>query len=181
MPSKAILSEKQAIVASLVERIKGAQTGVLVDYRGINVAQDTQLRRDLRAAGIEYSVIKNTLTRIALDQVGITGMDSALNGTTSFATSSADPIVPLRMLADFSGKMGDKFSIKAAYMEGKVLSEAEIAEMAKLENKSSLYAKVLGTMIAPITSLAVVLNQILDQKGGVPAAENAPAEAPAAE
>ena len=175
MPSKAILSEKQAIVASLAERIKSAEGGVLVDYRGITVAEDTQLRRDLRAAGVEYSVVKNTLTRIALDQVGVTGLHDALNGTTSFATSAADPIVPLRMLSNFSNKMGDKFNIKAAFVEGKVLSETEIAEMSALENKSALYAKVLGTMIAPITSLAVVLNQILEQKGGIPAAQEAPA------
>lgn len=190
MPSKAILSEKQAIVAALVERIQSAKAGVLVDYRGINVAQDTQLRRDLRDAGIEYTVIKNTLTHIALDQIGMTGMDDVLTGTTSFATSTTDPIVPIRLLSEFGNKMGDKFNVKAAFVEGKLLSEAEIEEMAKLSNIDALYAKVLGTMIAPITSLAVVLGQILEQKGGAPveaeaaeaaAVEEAPLEAPAAE
>ena len=90
MPSKAILSEKQAIVDALAQRLQEAQSGVLVDYRGINVAQDTELRRDLRGSNVEYSVIKNTLTRFAMDKVGLSGLDDQLNGTTSLATSTED-------------------------------------------------------------------------------------------
>ncbi len=171
MPSKAILSEKQAIVEALAERIKNAQGGVLVDYRGINVAQDTELRRDLRAENVEYTVVKNTLTRLAMDKAGLSGLDDQLNGTTSLATSE-DALAPLYLIKKFSDKMGaDLFNIKGVFVEGKILSEAEAAELSDCPNKDALYSRVLGTMLAPITSLAVVLGQVLEQKGGAPAAE----------
>lgn len=177
MPNAKILSEKQAIVAALTERIKNASAGVFVDYRGINVAQDTELRTELRKNDVEYSVIKNTLTRFALDDCGLKEIDPILNGTTSLATSTGDPIAPFRIISDYSKKLNDVFNIKAAFMDGKVLSESEIAEISALPSKEALYSQVFGTLLAPITSLAVVLNQILEQKeGGAPAAE-----APAAE
>ncbi len=175
MPNAKVLSEKQAIVAALTERIKNASAGVFVDYRGINVAQDTELRTELRKNDVEYSVIKNTLTRFALDDCGLKEIDPILNGTTSLATSTGDPIAPFRIISDYSKKLNDVFNIKAAFMDGKVLTETEIAEISALPSKDALYSQVFGTLLAPITSLAVVLNQILEQKGG------ASAEAPAAE
>ena len=176
MPNAKILSEKQAIVAALTERIKNASSGVFVDYKGITVAQDTELRTELRKNDVEYSVIKNTLTRFALDDCGLKEIDPILNGTTSLATSTGDPIAPFRIISDYSKKLNDVFNIKAAFMDGKVLNETEIAEISALPSKDALYSQVFGTLLAPITSLAVVLNQILEQKGGAPAAE-----APAAE
>ena len=176
MPNAKVLSEKQAIVAALTERIKNASSGVFVDYKGINVAQDTELRTELRKNDVEYSVIKNTLTRFALDDCGLKEIDPILNGTTSLATSTGDPIAPFRIISDYSKKLNDVFNIKAAFMDGKVLSETEITEISALPSKEALYSQVFGTLLAPITSLAVVLNQILEQKGGAPAAE-----APAAE
>ena len=166
MPNAKVLSEKQAIVEALAQRIQNAGAGVLVDYKGITVAEDTALRTELRKDGVEYTVVKNTLTRKALDKLGMNELDSVLSGTTSLATTENDPIAPFRILNDYSKKLGDRFNIKAAFMEGKVLNEAEIAEMASLPSKDALYAKVLGTMIAPITGLAVCLGQILEQKGG---------------
>jgi large subunit ribosomal protein L10 len=166
MPNAKVLSEKQAIVEALAERIKNAGAGVLVDYKGITVAEDTALRTELRKDGVEYTVVKNTLTRKALDKLGMSDLDHVLNGTTSLATAEHDPIAPFRIINDYSKKLGERFNIKAAFMEGKVLSESEIAEMAELPSKDALYAKVLGTMIAPITGLAVCLGQILEQKGG---------------
>ena len=176
MPNAKVLSEKQAIVAALAERIENASAGVLVDYKGITVAEDTALRTELRKDEVNYTVVKNTLTRKALDKLGMNELDHVLNGTTSLATAENDPIAPFRILNDYSKKLGDRFNIKAAFMDGKVLSESEIAEMAELPSKDALYAKVLGTMIAPITGLAVCLGQILEQKGGsleAPAAEAA--------
>lgn len=166
MPNAKVLSEKQAVVAQLSERLQAAQSGVFVDYKGITVLEDNTLRRDLTAKGIEYSVVKNTLTKFALKNVGIEGIDDALHGTTSLATSSEDPILPIRLISEQAKKMGDRFNVKAVFLEGKVLSEAEIAEIAELESKDALYSKVLGTMLAPITSLAVVLGQIVEQAGG---------------
>ena len=161
---------------------KGASAGVFVDYKGITVDEDTKLRTELRQNDVEYSVVKNTLTRFALKDVGLEAMSDLLNGTTSLATSTADPIVPIRMIHDMSEKMAkdEKFIVKGAFLEGKVLSDAEIAEIAQLQNKDALYSKVLGTMLAPITGLAVCLNQVVEQMGGA-AAPAAEAEAPAAE
>ena len=182
MPNAKVLSEKQAVVDALVERIKGSSAGVLVDYKGITVAEDTALRTEMRKDGVHYTVVKNknTLVKRALDKLELGGLDHVLNGTTSLATADEDPIAPFRILNDYSKKLGDRFNIKAAYMEGKILNESEITEMAALPSKSALYSKVLGTMIAPITGLAVCLGQILEQKGGSvggDAAEEAPAEA----
>jgi len=176
MPNAKVLSEKQAIVDALSERIQSSASGVLVDYKGITVAQDTALRSELRKSDVEYTVVKNTLVRFALDKLGLEGLDHVLHGTTSLATAENDPIAPFRICKEYADKLGDVFSIKAGYMDGKVLSDEEIAAMAALSSKDALYAKVLGTMLAPITSLAVVLGQILEQKGGSvaePAAEAA--------
>lgn len=184
MPSKAILTEKQAIVEQLAARLQAAQGGVLVDYSGINVADDTALRRGLREANVEYTVVKNTLTRLALDKIGLSGMDHVLNGTTSLATSETDALAALYLIAEQSKKMGDsKFNVKAAFVDGQILTDAQFAELSAIPSKDALYSQVLGTMLAPITSLAVVLNQVAEKNGApaeAPAAEEAPAE-PAAE
>ncbi len=167
MPNAKVLSEKQAIVSALVDRIKASGSGVFVDYKGITVAEDTALRGELRKNEVEYSVIKNTLCRRAVNELGMNELESILNGTTSLATSTADPIAPFRVLGEYAKKFGDsKFIVKAGYMDGNVLSQQEISEISALPSMDALYAKVLGTMIAPITSLAVVLGQIVEQKGG---------------
>lgn len=166
MPNAQVLTEKQAVVAALTERLQNAQSGVFVDYKGINVADDTKLRAELREAGVEYTVVKNTLTRFAAKNVGFEELDPILNGTTSLATTTGDPIAPIRIISEFAKKQNGKFEIKAGFMEGKILPMDQIAQIAELPGKDALYAKVLGTMLAPITSLAVVLGQILEQKGG---------------
>ena len=170
MPNSKVLSEKQAIVAALVERISNAQAGVLVDYKGITVAEDTELRTAMRKDGVEYTVVKNTLTRKALDQLSMNELDSHLNGTTSLATS-ADPIAPFRIITEYSKKLGDRFNIKAAFMDGKVLSDAEIADLSTLTSINDLYSKLAGSLNAIISGLAVCLNEVVEQKGGASAAE----------
>ena len=130
MPNARVLSEKQAIVEELTRRLSSASAGVFVDYRGITVAEDTQLRRELAQNAVQYSVVKNTLTKFAVDKVGLEGLDPALNGTTSMATSEGDPIAPIRIISEYSKKMGDRFNIKAAFMDGKVLDAQEIEEIA---------------------------------------------------
>ena len=179
---KSHYAERKSSQREAGDRLKGASAGVFVDYKGITVDEDTKLRTELRQNDVEYSVVKNTLTRFALKDVGLEAMSDLLNGTTSLATSTADPIVPIRMIHDMSEKMAkdEKFIVKGAFLEGKVLSDAEIAEIAQLQNKDALYSKVLGTMLAPITGLAVCLNQVVEQMGGA-AAPAAEAEAPAAE
>ena len=176
MPNANVLSQKQAIVEELAARIQNAEAGILVDYKGITVEEDTALRAELRKDNVNYTVVKNTLTRKALAKIGMTGLDEVLNGTTSLATADNDPIAPFRIITEYSKKLGERFNVKAAFMEGKMLNESEIVELAALPSKDALYAKVLGTMLAPISSLAVCLGQILEQKGGsVAPAEEAPA------
>lgn len=177
MPNAKVLSEKQATVDALAVRLTEAASGVFVDYKGINVAQDSALRNELRNNGVEYSVVKNTLTRFAFRKTGLEELEHILEGTTSLATAKDDPIAPIRIISEYSKKLGDIFTIKAAFMEGKALSSEEMAEIAELPSKDALYSKVLGTMLAPITSLAVVLGQILEQQGGTAEEPEAPAEA----
>ena len=187
MPNAKVLSEKQAIVAALTETLKSASSGVLVDYKGITVAEDTALRHELRENGVEYSVVKNTLVRRAIDELGMSELDSVLNGTTSMAVSKDDPIAPMRIVNKYAKQMGDRFNIKAGFMDGKVIPLEDVAALAELPSKDGLVAQLLGMMLAPITSLAIVIKAIAEQ-GGEPApaaeaaAEAAPAEeAPAAE
>ena len=181
MPNAKVLSEKQAIVAELTEKIKGAASGVLVDYKGITVAEDTALRAECRKNELDYAVVKNTLARFAINNVGLEEMDSVLNGTTSLALSHGDPIAPMRVIAKFAKQFnGAKFTIKSGFMDGKVLSLDEINALAELPSKEVLQAQVLGTMLAPITSLAIVLKAICEKQGGG-LEEAVAAEAPAAE
>ncbi len=174
MPNAKVLSEKQAIVAQLTDTLKNAASGVLVDYKGITVAEDTALRAELRAAGVEYSVVKNTLVRFALDSTGLNELDEVLHGTTSLAVTTGDPIAPMRIVNKYAKQMGDRFNIKAGFMEGKVLPLADVAALSELPSKEALLGQVLGTMLAPITSLAIVLKAIAEKQGGfVEAAEPA--------
>ena len=180
MPNAKVLSEKQAIVAELTEKIKGAASGVLVDYKGITVAEDTALRAALRKNDVDYAVVKNTLLRFAANNCGMEALDETLNGTTSLAVSAGDPIAPMRVVNNFAKKFnGAKFTIKAGFMDGKVLSLEEISALAELPSKEVLQAQVLGTMLAPITSLAIVLKAIAEEKGGFVEAAAEPEAAPA--
>ena len=177
MPNAKVLESKKAVVAALAEQLKNAQSGVLVDYSGITVAEDTELRAELRNGQVQYGVVKNNMLRRALDEVGLKELDSVLEGTTSLATGAEDPIAPIRIISDYVKKMGkEKFHVKAAFMEGTVLGEAEIAQLATLSSKKDLQAQAMGTLLAPIVSLAAVLAAIVESKGGAPAEE-----APAAE
>ena len=182
MPNAKVLSDKQAVVAQLTEKIQNATAGVLVDYKGINVEEDTALRRECRENGVDYAVVKNTLLRFAFNNTGLSDLDGLLNGTTSLALS-ADPVSPARIMADYAKKLNDRFEIKGGFMDGKPVDLATINSLASIPPLPVLQAQVLGTMLAPITGLAVVLKQIAE-KGGEPvaaAAEAAPAEAPAEE
>ena len=176
MPNAKVLSEKQAIVAALTEKIQGASSGVLVDYKGITVAEDTALRAECRKNELDYAVVKNTLLRFAVNNAGMEALDGVLNGTTSLALSHGDPIAPMRVINKFAKQFnGEKFTIKAGFMDGKVLEMSEILALAELPSKEVLQAQVLGTMLAPITSLAIVLKAIAEEKGGFVEAEAAPA------
>lgn len=180
MPNAKVLSEKQAVVAALADTLKSASSGVLVDYKGITVAEDTALRHELRENGVEYAVVKNTLLRRALDSLDMGDLDEVLNGTTSLAVSKEDPIAPMRIVNKYAKQLGDRFNIKAGFMDGKVLPLDDVYALAELPSKDALLGQVLGMMLAPITSLAIVIKAIAE-KDGQPAGEAPAEEAPAAE
>lgn len=197
MPNEKVLEAKKAQVAQVVEAINGAATGVLVDYRGLTVDEDTKLRNDLRAAGVKYFVVKNTLLRLAANQVGLEELDSMLHGPTALALSE-DPVAPAKILFDFA-KDNDKVEIKTGFMDGKVLSMDELTSLAKTPSKDTLIAKIMGSLNAPVSNLVRLLDTIAKGEEEISeliakknaeaapeeaaaAAEEAPAEeAPAAE
>ena len=179
MPNAKVLSEKQAIVTALVGVLKNASSGVLVDYKGITVAEDTALRHELRENGVEYAVVENTLLRRALDDVELGELDEVLSGTTSMAISKDDPIAPMRIVNKYAKQMGDRFNIKAGFMDGKVLPLEDVLALSELPSKEALLAQVLGMLLMPITSLAAVTKAIVEKQGG--SVEGSAAEAPAGE
>jgi len=180
MPSAKILEEKQKIVEQMTERLK-CKSGVFVDYKGITVIEDTDLRVKLREADVDYSVIKNRLMKFAIKNVGFDSLESILVGTTSLATSDDDPVAPARILKEVADKLPNYFEIKAGFMDGEVLSADEVDALARIPALPVLQAQFLGTLLAPITSLAIVLKAAAEKGGGVVDTEAPAEEAPVAE
>ncbi len=160
MPSEKILEQKKQQVAELVEAFQAANVGVLVNYSGITVEDDTKLRKQLREAGCQYKVVKNTLLHLAFEQAGIEGMDEFLNGTTAIAYSDAGYTEAPKILSDYA-KDHDNYSIKAGFVDGDLVDAKGISELAKLPSKEVLIAQVLGGFNAPIQGFANVLNGTL--------------------
>lgn len=163
MPSKQVLEAKKQVVASITEQLKGATTGVFVDYSGINVADDTKLRKDLREAGVKYSVVKNTLTKFAAKEAGIEGLDDILNGTTALAVSE-DHVSAAKIIGEFAEK-NENFKIKGGIMEGKVISVDEVVKLSKMPNREQLLCMLLYALNGNIAGLARALQAIADGKG----------------
>lgn len=165
MPNAKVLEEKKALVASLVEKIKNSPAGVVVDYKGITVEDDTKLRADLRAAGVEYKVVKNTMLAFAAKELGFDGFEEHLNGTTAIAMSTTDDVVaPAKILSDFA-KTHENFKIKVGYLEGAVIDAAKVDSLAKLPGREQLIAQVLYGFNFPIMGLAIALNKIVEKAG----------------
>ena len=189
MPSQKVLDEKKQIVAGLTDQLRNAVSGVFVDYCGLTVEQDTKLRNKLREAGVEYKVVKNTLTRLAAKEVGFDELDPILNGPTALAISMTDEVAPAKVIADFA-KDNEKLEIKSGFLDGRVMSLDEVKTLAATPNRDTLIAKVMGSLNAPVSKLVRTLQALVDNgvepadiQKPAPAAEAAPeaAEAPAAE
>lgn len=157
MPSEKILEQKKALVASLTDKLKNSCAGVIVNYKGINVSDDTKLRKELREAGVEYFVVKNTLLQRSAKEAGLDGLEPVLEGTTAIAISKDDHVAAARILCKFV-EGNNFFKAKAGFIEGKVISEAEVNNLAKLPTKEVLVAKALGGLNAPISGFVTVLN-----------------------
>ena len=170
---------KAPVVAEIYEAIKDAQSVVLVDYRGLTVEQDTALRKQLREAGINYKVYKNTMMNFAFKGTDFEALAPFLEGPSAIAISNTDATAPARELAKFA-KTANKLEIKAGVVEGTMYDAKGMAEISLIPSRDELLSKLLGSIQSPITNFARVMNQ-LAEKGGAAACEAAPAEAPAAE
>ncbi len=163
MPSEKILQQKQAKVEALTEQLKNAVSCVLVDYKGISVADDTKLRRELREAGVSYSVQKNTLLRFALHNVGYEQFDDVLEGTTAIAISDNDQTAAARILGAYAEKSDGKFQLKAGFVEGEVYDAAGVTALSKVPSKDVLLAQLVGALQGPYQKLAATLQALVDK------------------
>lgn len=151
-----IRPEKAGKVAELKDLLTGSKGVVLVDYCGLTVAEDTELRSKMREAGVKYMVAKNTFIRIAAQEAGIEGLDAYLEHNTAVAFSAEDPVAPAKILNDFS-KDHKALEIKAGILDGKVIGLDEVKAVAELPSREELLAKLVGSMQAPISGLVNVL------------------------
>ena len=173
MPSNKILEQQKLVVEELAGKLQTASAGVLVKYEGIKVADDTALRAALRKAGVEYTVMKNTLTGRACEIAGYGDMKQYLSGMTAIAFSQEDPIAPAKIMKEFADKI-DTFEIKAGFVDGGVLDAAGVAELAATPSKEVLITKMMGSLMSSLYGFAYVLQAKIDK-------ENEGADAPAAE
>lgn len=174
MPKENTIKQKRVVVDGISEKMKAAKAMVFADHRGLTVEQDTELRNALRKAGVEYKVVKNTLTRFAARENGLGGLDSYLNGPTAMASSALDPVAPAKVLSEYVKKF-EKLELKVGVVEGKIIDVDGIKALADLPSREALVAMVLGGLNAPISgfvnvlnanikSLVVALNAIAEQK-----------------
>ncbi len=170
MPNASVLEKKQQQVASLAEKIAGSVTGVLVDYKGITVADDTALRKELRENGVDYFVVKNTILGRAIEGTSVEGMKSVLEGTTAIALSAEDYTAAARILCKFA-EGHENFKVKSGFLDGEVADVATIEALAKLPTKEVLLATVCSAFQAPIAAFARALQAVVDKEGSAPAEE----------
>jgi len=157
MPNAKVLEEKKQMVADVANKLKKAAGGVLVDYQGINVEQDTKMRTELREAGVDYFVFKNTLARLAVKECGFDELLPVLVKMTAIAVSENDPVAPAKILTSYADKIAT-FKIKAGFVDGGVIDVAGVSQLATLPSKEELVAKMLGSLQAPIYGIVSVLN-----------------------
>jgi len=176
MANAKIRAQKEAVVAQIADKLRTASGAVFVDYTGTNVAADTQMRRAMRKANVEYAVVKNTLTRFAANQTGFPELDPFLNGPTALALSFGDPVAAAKVVNEFATKKDATIKVKVGIVEGKIIDPSGVTALAELPSKEQLVAQLAGTLIAPVRGLATVLeanisglarvlNAVAEQKG----------------
>lgn len=163
MAATAIIEEKAKQVEEIKQKIQAAKSIVLVDYMGLTVSEDTELRKDMRANKCEYGVLKNRLVKKAFNDLGMTQFDEALNGPTAVAFSNYDEVAPAKTIATAMGKF-NKIVIKCGMIEGEFMDDRKIKQISEIPSKEILLAKMLGSMQAPISKLAICINKIAEQK-----------------
>ncbi len=180
MPSNSILEQKQAVVAALAEKLKNSPAGVVVNYQGITVENDTKMRKALREAGVDYTVLKNSLTGRACDEVGLSDMKQYLTGMTAIAIGTTDAVAPAKVLKEYAEKI-ESFNILAGYLDGKVVDQATVMQLADIPSREVLIAKLLGSIKSPLYGLAYALQAVVDKDGEAAPAEETPVAEAAAE
>ncbi len=163
MASKEILEQKQQQVDEIKSKISAAKSLVIIDYMGLNVAEDTAFRKQLRESGIDYQVLKNRLVQRAFNDLGFTSFDEALNGPTAVAFSDKDTVAPARIILENIKKF-NKMKAKCGLVEGEFVDESGVKEIASIPSKEILLAKMLGSMQSPISRLAICLDKIAELK-----------------
>jgi large subunit ribosomal protein L10 len=158
-----VLEQKQQVVAVIAEKLRDSKSTVVVDYRGLNVAEVTELRKQLREAGIEFKVYKNTLTRRATEATELTELDQHLVGPTAIAFGAEDVIAPAKIINDFA-KKHEALEIKAGVIEGQVASAEEIKALAELPSRDGLLSMLLSVLQAPMRNMALATKAVADQK-----------------
>lgn len=166
MPSAQILESKKAKVEAITEQLKNAAAGVIVDYKGITVEQDTKLRKALREAGVKYYVEKNSMLRFALHNVGIDGLDYVLEGTTAIALSEDDQTAPARILGEFIKDADEKstFNMKAGFIGTELYDAQGVTALSKIPSKEVLLAQLLGSLQSPLQKFAATVQAVADKK-----------------
>ena len=176
MPSNKVLEQKKQVVETLASKMQTAAAGVLVKYEGITVAEDTELRNALRKAGVEYTVMKNTLTGRACDIAGYGDMKQYLSGMTAIAISQDDAIAPAKIMKEYADKI-PSFEIKAGFVDGGVIDQAGVEALAATPSKEVLIGKMMGSLMSSLYGLAYVLQAKIDKENEGGEATEAPAEA----
>jgi large subunit ribosomal protein L10 len=166
MPSAKILSEKQAYVADLKAKFESAVSGCVVAYGGINVENDTKLRKELREAGVDYMVVKNTMLRLAVKGTSLEGLAEQFKGDTAIAFAhEEDPMSAARILCKYQdGDKSKKFVVKAGFMEGKAMNAAETNAIAKLPNREGMLSMFAGALTSTLSGLAVAMQAYADKQ-----------------
>ncbi len=172
MASEKILNAKKQMVADLTDKIKTASAGVIVNYSGITVADDTALRAALRKAGVSYSVYKNSITGRACEEAGYGDLKKVLEGMTAVAVAGEDPIAPAKILKEYADKI-ESFELKGGFVEGNVLDVKGVEELAAIPPKPMLVGKMLGSLQKSLYGLAYVLQAKIDKDGGAEASAEA--------
>lgn len=165
MPNEKVLQAKQQVVAEVADKLRSNISTVLADYRGLNVAQVTELRKQLREAGVEFEVIKNTLTRRATEQAEFTELNEYLVGPTAIAFSKEDPVVAAKILTQFA-KKADALEVKGGIVEGRVVGVDELKALADLPSREGLLSMLLSVLQAPMRNVALAVKAVAEQKEG---------------
>ena len=164
MPSTKILEQKKAVVAELTEKLKKATSGVVVNYAGITVENDTKLRADLRKANVEYKVYKNSLTARACEEAGLGGLKDQFEGMTAIAISEEDPIAPAKILKEYAEKI-ETFEIKAGFLDGEIMDKEKVIALAEIPSKEVLIGRIVGSLMSSLYGFAFGLQAIIDKNG----------------